>query len=141
METNHKTIITVEAEIQAPVEKVWKCWTSPDDIVQWNFAIDEWCCPSASVDLKVGGVFNSRMEAKDGSMGFDFHGVYTEVKVNEKLATKLGDDRVVEVLFKSNGNTTTVIESFEAEGVNPVEMQKMGWQSILNNFKKHVESI
>lgn len=140
MNTTDKTKITVAATVNAPVEKVWEFWTSPEHITRWNNASDDWHTPRADNDLRVGGKFNTRMEAKDGSFGFDFWGVYDEVKTNELIAYTLGDDRKVSITFKSNGNTTDVTETFEAESTNPVEMQKGGWQAIMDNFKKYTES-
>ena len=139
METKEKTIITVQATIQAPVEKVWDCWTNPKHIVQWNAASDDWHTPKAENDLRTGGKFTSRMEAKDGSMGFDFEGVYDEVKINERIVYTIGDGRQVQIAFDSNGNETTVTERFEAENTHTIEQQQFGWQSILHNFKKYVE--
>ena len=139
METKEKTIITVQATIQAPVEKVWDCWTNPKHIVQWNAASDDWHTPKAENDLRTGGKFTSRMEAKDGSMGFDFEGVYDEVKTNERIVYTIGDGRQVQIAFDSNGNETTVTERFEAENTHTIEQQQFGWQSILSNFKKYVE--
>ncbi|WP_028608833.1 SRPBCC family protein [Paenibacillus harenae] len=132
--------VTVEATIQAPVEKVWEYWTEPEHIKKWNSASDEWHTPIAENDLRVGGKFLSRMEAKDGSFGFDFGGVYDEVKMNESIAYTLGDERKVHISFVSQGNATKVIETFDPESSNPVEMQKGGWQAILDNFKKYAET-
>jgi uncharacterized protein YndB with AHSA1/START domain len=140
METTKTTAITIEALIEAPVEKVWKYWTEPAHIVKWNNASDDWHTPHAENDLRVGGKFLARMEAKDGSFGFDFGGVYTEVKQYEKIDYVLGDNRTVKITFISNGNQTKVLETFDAENQNSLEMQRTGWQMILNNFKKHVES-
>lgn len=134
-----KILITVEALVNAPVEKVWKCWTEPAHITQWNFAIAEWCCPSAHNDLRVGGKYGARMEARDGSFGFDFEAVYTKVENMKILELTMGDGRSMKVEFIAEGNATRVIETFEAEAQNPVEMQKGGWQSILNNFKTYTE--
>jgi len=139
METVLKTI-TVENTIKAPVEKVWKCWTEPVHIKKWNNASDDWHTPSAENDLRVGGKFNSRMEAKDGSFGFDFGGVFSEVKLHQVIAYTIGDGRKVKVIFSGNGNETKVIETFEAESMNSLEMQKTGWQAILDNFKKYTEA-
>lgn len=139
METKEKTVITVQATIQAPVDKVWDCWTNPKHIVQWNAASDDWHTPKAENDLRTGGKFTSRMEAKDGSMGFDFEGVYDEVKTNERIVYTIGDGRQVQIAFDSNGNETTVTERFEAENTHTIEQQQFGWQSILNNFRKYVE--
>jgi uncharacterized protein YndB with AHSA1/START domain len=140
METQNKTNITVESTINAPVEKVWKFWSLPEHIKKWNNASDDWHTPSSENDLRPGGKFSTRMEAKDGSFGFDFGGIYDEVKTNELITYTMGDGRKVKVVFTSNGNTTTVTETFEAESQNPVEMQKGGWQAILDNFKKYVEA-
>jgi uncharacterized protein YndB with AHSA1/START domain len=139
MATSEKTLITVEAKINAPVEKVWKLWTEPQHIIKWNNASDEWHTPKAENDLKEGGKFLSRMEAKDGSFGFNFEGTYNEVKPLELIRYTLADDREVKIIFKGEGKTTTVTEIFEAENQNSIEMQQMGWQAILNNFKKYVE--
>lgn len=132
--------IVIETEVQAPLATVWDAWVTPKDITNWNFAIDEWCCPSAEVNLEVGGNFNYRMEAKDGSMGFDFEGTFTKIESNESIHFELGDNRVVTVEFIETINGAKVVETFEAEDENSAEQQKQGWQSILNNFKKHVES-
>ncbi|MBK6643359.1 MAG: SRPBCC family protein [Bacteroidetes bacterium] len=136
---NEKKVITVSAIINAPVKKVWDYWTNPNHITGWNFASDDWHAPSAQNDLKVGGKFNSRMEAKDGSFGFDFEGVYDQVIPEKFIEYTLGDSRKVKIKFTSDGNTTTIEESFEAESENPVEMQQTGWQMILNNFKRYTE--
>ncbi|GAA0892908.1 SRPBCC family protein [Fulvivirga kasyanovii] len=140
MSTTEKTNITVKAIVNAPIEKVWKLWTTPEDIIQWNSASDDWHTPSATNDLRVGGRFTSRMEAKDGSMGFDFGGVYDEVKTNAKIRYTMDDDRKVSILFKEENGKTRVTETFEAEGENSVEMQRDGWQAILDNFKKYAEA-
>ncbi len=139
METSNKTIITVEATVNAPVEKVWKFWSSPEHITKWNNASDDWHTPYAENDLRVGGKFTSRMEAKDSSFGFDFWGVYDVVVTNERIEYTLGDDRKVKIVFTDKGNATQVIESFEAENENSIEMQKDGWQAILDNFRKYTE--
>ncbi|MBW8331319.1 MAG: SRPBCC family protein [Prolixibacteraceae bacterium] len=139
METSNKTIITVEATVNAPVEKVWKFWSSPEHITKWNNASDDWHTPYSENDLRVGGKFTSRMEAKDGSFGFDFWGVYDVVVTNERIEYTLGDDRKVKIVFTDKGNATQVIESFEAENENSIEMQKGGWQAILDNFRKYTE--
>lgn len=135
-----KTTITIQTTINAPVEKVWKYFTTPEDIVNWNSASDDWHTTSASNELHVGGKYNSRMEAKDGSFGFDFWGIYDEIIPHEKLASTMGDGRKLETKFLSvDVNTTEIIESFETETENPIEMQRTGWQAILDNFKKYVE--
>jgi len=133
--------ITVETVVHSPVEKVWEYWTEPEHIKQWNNASDDWHTPFAENDLKVGGKFVSRMEAKDGSFGFDFSGVYDEVSVNESIAYTIGDGRKVKIVFIRQENDTRIIESFEAEETNTIEMQQAGWQAILDNFKKYAESV
>lgn len=138
--TANKTKITVENTVNAPVEKVWKYWTSPEHITKWSFAADDWHAPLAENDLRIGGKFMTRLEAKDGSFGFDFGGVYDDVITNELIEYTLGDGRKVVITFKGNGNQTEIIETFEAEGTNPVEMQKAGWQAFLDNFKKYTEA-
>jgi uncharacterized protein YndB with AHSA1/START domain len=134
------TQITVESSINAPVEKVWKLWNAPEHITKWCTATPEWHTPRSENDLRVGGSFSSRMEAKDGSFGFDFGGIYDEVKTNEKIAYTMSDGRKVKIIFSSNGNETKVTETFDSENQNPIDMQKAGWQAILDNFKKYTES-
>lgn len=136
METNH-SVITVEAIVHASVEKVWEYWTVPGHITKWSNASDDWHTPYAENDLKVGGKFVTRMEAKDGSFGFDFGGIYDEVRAQEFISYTLEDGRKVEITFISQGNDTRVIEVFDPETTNPVEMQQEGWQAILENFKKY----
>lgn len=140
METQEKTVITVENTINAPVTKVWEFWTKSEHIIKWCNASDDWHTPRAENDLKVGGKFASRMEAKDGSMGFDFGGVYDAVRTNEYIEYTLGDDRKVKINFSAQGNKTKVVESFEAENTHSIEMQQGGWQAILDNFKKYTEA-
>lgn len=140
MITTEKANLTAQVTVNAPVEKVWEAFTNPEHITRWNFASDDWCCPRAENDLRVGGKLKSRMEARDGSMGFDFEGEYTSVEPHRYIEFVLGDGRKVQLTFTSNGDTTEVIEKFEAEEMNPLEMQQEGWQAILNNFKKHVET-
>jgi uncharacterized protein YndB with AHSA1/START domain len=140
METANKTIITIETTVNTPVEKVWKCWTEPAHIIQWNSPSGDWHTPSAENDLKEGGKFVYRMEAKDGSFGFDFGGTYDAVRENEYIEYTLGDGRKVKIDFKDQGNSTKLTERFEAENVHAVDMQKNGWQAILDNFKKHTEA-
>jgi uncharacterized protein YndB with AHSA1/START domain len=139
METTSKKI-TVESTVNAPVEKVWKFWNGPEHITKWSYATDDWHTPTAKNDLKVGGKFSSRMEAKDGSAGFDFEGSYDEVQPNRKIAYTMADGRKVTVNFTSHGDSTSISETFDAETQNPVEMQRGGWQTILDNFKKYAES-
>jgi uncharacterized protein YndB with AHSA1/START domain len=140
METIKKTNITVETTVNAKVQKVWKLWTTPEHIMHWNNASDDWHTPQVVNDLRVGGKFVCRMEAKDGSSGFDFDGIYSAVKTNERISYAIGDGRKVTITFSSAGNKTKITETFEAEDENPVEMQRGGWQAILNNFKKYAES-
>ena len=140
METQEKTVITVANTINALVSKVWEYWTRPEHITQWSNASDEWHTPRAENDLRAGGSFLSRMEARDGSMGFDFGGVYDVVTPEKYIEYTLGDDRKVKISFDTDGDTTKVTESFEAEGTNPIEMQRSGWQAILDNFKKYTEA-
>lgn len=140
METQEKTIITVENTVNAPVEKVWEYWTKPEHITKWNNASDDWHTPWVKADLREGGSFVARMEAKNGSMGFEFGGVYDILRPNEYIEYTLGDGRKVKVTFSARGNATKVVESFEAEETNSVEMQQGGWQAILDNFKKYTEA-
>ena len=140
METNNKTNITVQTTVNAPVEKLWEYFTSPGHIIKWNNASDDWHTPNAENDLRTGGKFVYRMEARDGSFGFDFGGEYDKVEVNKTIEYTIGDGRKVNVSFSGDGNTTTVTETFEAESTNPVEMQRGGWQAILDNFKRYAES-
>jgi len=133
--------ITVSALISADPKKVWLHYTQPDHITKWNFASDDWQCPNASNDLRKGGRYSARMEAKDGSVGFDFKAIYDEIVNGEKIVYSLGDGRVVNISFKNHHSFTEVTIVFDAEDQNPVEMQQQGWQAILNNFKKYVESV
>jgi uncharacterized protein YndB with AHSA1/START domain len=132
--------VTVAATINAPVEKVWEYWNTPAHISGWCFASPEWHAPRAENDLTVGGKFLTRMEARDGSIGFDFWGIYDIVETHTHIAYTLGDNRQVTIEFISHGDHTEVIETFDAEDQNPVEMQQMGWQAILNNFKNYTEN-
>jgi uncharacterized protein YndB with AHSA1/START domain len=131
--------ITVEAKIAAPIGQVWRAWNTPDDIKQWNAASDDWHTTKSAVDLRVGGAFSARMEAKDGSMGFDFAGTYTKV-VEHKLIESTFGGRVLLVEFIGGQDGVTVRETFDSEPTHSVEQQRSGWQAILNNFKRHVES-
>ena len=133
------TEVTIRAHVLADISSVWEALISPHAIVQWNFAIPEWHCPRAVCDPVVGGTYTYRMEAKDGSMGFDFCGRFTKVVPLETLASVLGDGRTVVVSLQKNGRGVDVVQTFQAEGTNPVEMQRQGWQAILNNFKSYVE--
>lgn len=131
--------ITIEATINASPSKVWEYYTQPNHITNWNFADPSWCCPTASNNLKIGGKYSARMEAKDGSFGFDFEATYDDVRDNEKLAYTMADSRTVLVSFDEENGKTKVTTLFDAEGENPIEMQRDGWQAILNNFKSYVE--
>lgn len=132
--------ITIEAVVAANPQKVWERWTAPQHITQWNTPSEDWHCPRATNDLRVGGTFVSRMEAKDGSFGFDFGGVYDEVEELKKIRYTLGDGRQALTVFEDLGGKTKVTTTFDPETMNPEEMQKQGWQAILNNFKKHAEA-
>lgn len=129
--------ITVETRIDAPVAEVWQRWTTPEDIVKWNAASDDWHTTRAEVDLRAGGRFNSRMEAKDGSMGFDFEGTYREVSPHSLIVSDFGD-RELRVEFIEDGGATIVRETFDAETEHDPEYQREGWQAILDNFARHV---
>lgn len=133
--------ITVTADVQAPIEKVWNAYTQPKHITQWNQASEDWCCPHAENDVTVGGKYNARMEAKDGSFGFDFEAIYDEVVDGKKLSYNMLDGRNATTEFISEGNQTKVTTTFDTENQNPIEMQQGGWQAILNSFKNYVERI
>jgi uncharacterized protein YndB with AHSA1/START domain len=132
--------ITIQATIHTALAKVWDYYTQAEHVIHWNFASADWHCPTATTDLQVGGKFSSRMEAKDGSFGFDFEGIYTKVLPHQSFTYQLGDKRQVTVQFQSVGDTTEVRIDFDAETENPIDMQQAGWQAILNNFKQYVES-
>lgn len=133
------TKITVETTINAPLNKVWDCWTLPQHITQWNAASDDWHCPKVENDLKEGSKFSFTMASKDGKMSFDFEGVYTAIVIGKTIAYTMSDQREAVVTFSNVDNQTKITEVFEAENMNPIEMQQMGWQAILNNFKRYVE--
>jgi uncharacterized protein YndB with AHSA1/START domain len=139
METTSKTSITVEATVNAPVEKVWVYWSEPGHITRWCQASDDWHAPYADNDLKVGGTFKTTMAAKDGSFSFDFGGEYTEVQKHKLIAYKMSDGREVKILFSAEGDKTKVTETFEAETTHPIDQQRSGWQAILDNFKNYTE--
>ena len=132
--------ITVETIVNAPVDKVWKYWINPEHVVKWNSASDDWHTPTAKNDLRDGGEFMYRMEAKDGSFGFDFGGKYDNIKTKELITYTMGDGRKVRVEFKPEGNKTRVTETFDAEETNSLELQKTGWQNIMDNFRKYTEA-
>jgi uncharacterized protein YndB with AHSA1/START domain len=136
---NTLSMITVETIISASVENVWKCWTTPADIMQWNNPFDDWHTPHVDNDLKDGGSFLFRMEKKDGSEGFDFSGKYDKVITNQLIEYTLADNRRTINLFIANGNETTIIETFDPETKTPLDIQKEFCQNVLNNFKKYAE--
>ena len=140
MSATEPVVLKVETVIDAPVKKVWEYFTLPEHITQWCNASPDWHAPSAENDLRAGGKFSTRMEAKDGSFGFDFGGVYDAVETYKTIEYTLGDQRKVKIKFLEEGSNTKLIEQFEAEETNPVEIQQAGWQAILNNFKKFVEA-
>ena len=133
--------ITVTAVLSTDLKTAWDAYTAPEHIVQWNFASDDWHCPRATNDIRVGGTLNSRMEAKDGSMGFDFEAVYSDVIVHEVLGFDFSDGRHIETRFVAENGATRVTTCFDAETQNPLEMQQQGWQAILDNYKRHAETI
>lgn len=133
------TAITVETTVNRSPEDVWHCWTTPECIVQWCTGSPDWHTPKSENDLREGGKFITRMEAKDGTMGFDFGGTYTKIVEHEQIEYSMDDKREVSITFESNGDGTHITETFDAEEQNPVEMQRQGWQNIMDNFKKHTE--
>lgn len=140
METEIKNAITVKTTIHSPVEKVWAYWTKPEHIMNWYQASGDWHAPYAENDLRVNGNFKTTMAARDGSTKFDFEGTYTQLEENKNIAYILPDSRRVTITFIENGIDTDLVETFEAENTFPQEVQRDGWQAILNNFKKYVES-
>lgn len=132
--------ITVETLVRAPLARVWQAWNTPADIEKWNAAQDDWHTTDSTVDLREGGKFSSRMEAKDGSEGFDFEGVYTKVVPQRTIEYRMGDGREVEVQFAETADGVRVTNTFDAETENPPEMQRAGWQAILDNFGRYVEA-
>jgi uncharacterized protein YndB with AHSA1/START domain len=134
------TKITVEANVNAPIEKVWEVWTNSEDIKNWNTASPDWHTTKAENDLTEGGKFLSRMEAKDGSFGFDFWGIYDAITPHEYIAYTMGDGRKCQITFTNNIESTHISSTFEAENENPVELQKGGWQAIMDNYKAYVET-
>jgi len=139
MET--KTQITVSTTVKVPVAKAWEVWSTPHHIMKWNNASDDWHTPAATNDLRTGGKFSATMAAKDGSMSFEFGGVYSNVETHKVIEYSMSDGRFVSVQFTDLGKETKVVETFDAESQNPVEMQRDGWQAIMNNFKKYAESL
>lgn len=133
--------ITVEATVNAPVDKVWNVWTAPEHITKWCQASPDWHAPYADNDVRTGGKFKTTMAAKDGSFSFDFEGVYDEIEPLRLIAYTMADGRKVRILFVSEGNQTKVVETFDPENENPLEMQRGGWQAILDNFKNYTENV
>lgn len=133
-------LITVEAIIEAPIDMVWDFWTKPEHVMHWNFASNDWHCPKANSDFNVGGEFHYIMAAKDGSLEFDFCGTFTKIIDKTFIEIFLEDGRELNIQFESVRNATKIIETFEPEEVNSMELQKQGWQAILNNFKAYAES-
>jgi uncharacterized protein YndB with AHSA1/START domain len=131
--------ITVEVQVAAPIDLVWQAWTTPEDIKQWNAASDDWHTTAATVDLHVGGAFSSRMEARDGSMGFDFAGTYTTI-IEHKLIECAFGDRTMQVEFLTGDSKVTVRETFDAEDTHSQEQQRYGWQAILDRFARYTEA-
>jgi len=141
METAEKTSVTVETVVNAPVDKVWAAWSEPNHIKNWAFASDDWHTPYSENDLRKDGTFKTTMAAKDGSFSFDFGGVYTNVETNKLIEYTLGDGRKVKITFSTAGNETKVTETFDTESTHSIEMQRGGWQAILDNFKKYTETL
>ena len=137
MEKEKRISLTVETTVELPIEKVWEFWTLPAHITQWYFASEDWCAPSAINDLKSGGRFSTRMESKDGSNGFDFSGTYDKVNYPSFISYILDDERKVSIKFSSETDGTKISENFEIENENTTELQRIGWQEILNNFKNY----
>lgn len=135
-----KTVITVQTTVKVSVVKAWEYWTHEKHVVNWNAASDDWHCPTAENDLRVGGKFTYNMAAKDGSFSFDFWGIYDNIIQNLLIEMTLGDDRKVKIEFIDHGDTTEIIESFEAENQNSVDLQRTGWQAILDNYKRYTEN-
>ncbi|HEY0054016.1 MAG TPA: SRPBCC family protein [Pedobacter sp.] len=138
--TNAKTKITVQTTVNSPVSKVWESFNAPEHIMKWNQASKDWHCPASENDLRTGGRFKHTMAAKDGSFSFDFEGEYINVIENKLIKYVLGDGRTVQVKFEGSGNQTHVIEVFDAETSNTMELQQTGWQAILDNFKGYTEA-
>ena len=141
MKPEERQFITIKTKINVSIEQVWQYWSAPEHVVKWNQASDDWHSPRAENDLREGGRFLFRMEAKDGSMGFDFSGRYTRVQKHQQIDYTMDDDRTVKITFSKEKDGTAIVETFEAENSNPPEMQRQGWQSILDNFKKYAESL
>jgi len=140
METTARKTITVETMVNSPIEKVWSCWSEPRHITKWCQASDDWHAPYADNDLRTGGKFKTTMAAKDGSFSFDFEGVYDNVEKYKVIEYKISDGRSVKIVFTPTDNSTKIIETFEAEDTHSIDMQRTGWQAILDNFKKYTEA-
>lgn len=140
MDTITKTFITIEVAVVAPLDKIWGFWSEPQHIIQWNNASDDWHTPKAENDLRIGGRFNYTMAARDGSMSFDFEGVYSNVQPSKLIEYTIADGRSVKISFELKGDSVKITETFEAENMNSTELQRSGWQAILDNFKKYVEA-
>jgi uncharacterized protein YndB with AHSA1/START domain len=140
METVNKTTIKVETMVLVPVDKAWEIFTAPEHITKWYYASDDWHAPFAENDLQAGGKFKTIMAAKDGSHAFDFEGVYTSITPQKEIAYELADGRKVKITFTEEGDSTRVAEFFDAEDTHSADLQRSGWQSILDNFKKHAEA-
>lgn len=139
MNTSEKTAVTVETTVNAPVAKVWQYWTEPRHITQWCHASDDWHAPHAENDVRTNGKFKTTMAARDGSVSFDFEGVYTKVTPEKNIEYTMSDGRKVSVSFEASENRTRVAETFDTESSNPAEVQRQGWQAILDNFRRYVE--
>jgi len=133
--------VTITTTVNAPLATVWNAWTQPEHITEWNHASDDWHCPTATNDLQIGGKFLARMEDIKSGEGFDFEGEYLDVTPHEKIVYVLGDGREVAITFVEDNQGVLVTETFDAEGENEIELQRQGWQMILDNFKKHAESL
>jgi len=140
MTASQKQMITIETTVNAPIEKVWKMWNAPEHITKWATGSPDWHTPYAENDLRVGGKFLSRMSAKDGSASFDFIGTYDDVQTHKTIAYTMEDGRTAKIIFTALGKNVKIVETFEAETENTPELQRAGWQTILDNFKKHVET-
>ena len=140
MTSSQKQMITIETTVNAPIEKVWKMWNAPEHITKWATGSPDWHTPYAENDLRVGGKFLSRMSAKDGSASFDFIGTYDDVQTHKTIAYTMEDGRTAKIIFTALGKNVKIVETFEAETENTPELQRAGWQTILDNFKKHVET-
>ncbi|MFA6440209.1 MAG: SRPBCC family protein [Bacteriovoracaceae bacterium] len=140
MTASQKQMITIETTVNASIEKVWKMWNAPEHITKWATGSPDWHTPYAENDLRVGGKFLSRMSAKDGSASFDFIGMYDDVQTHKIIAYTMEDGRTAKIVFIASGKNVKIVETFEAETENTLELQRTGWQMILDNFKKHVET-